>query len=259
MRFNELDSKMRVYETSYDLCVLPGMYIVMRLDGRGFTKLTKEVHKFEAPFDIRFRDYMVETTIHLMECGFKVVYAYTESDEISLLLHIEENGFNRKIRKLNSIFAGEASGKFSLLLGDLGCFDARVCQFPNKELVIDYFRWRNQDALRNSLNAHCYYMLRKKGDSARRATKILSGMTVADKNELLFQNGINFNELPEWQKRGIGFYYEEYEKKGFDRKLEVEAICIRKRIKVDYELPIKDEYGDFILQLMDKGIDEKDE
>ncbi|MBR1658381.1 MAG: hypothetical protein IJ697_07945 [Synergistaceae bacterium] len=36
-----------------------------RLDGRGFTKLTKEICKFEAPFDVRFRDIMLHTVEHL--------------------------------------------------------------------------------------------------------------------------------------------------------------------------------------------------
>ncbi|WP_292844422.1 tRNA(His) guanylyltransferase Thg1 family protein [Nostoc sp. NMS8] len=50
---------MRVFETAHDHCVLPGLYIVARLDGRSFTRLTKEVHQFEAPYDIRFRDLML--------------------------------------------------------------------------------------------------------------------------------------------------------------------------------------------------------
>lgn len=61
MKFDELDTRMRVYETAHDLCVLPGLYMVARLDGRGFTRLTKEVHKFEAPFDVRFRDLMLDS------------------------------------------------------------------------------------------------------------------------------------------------------------------------------------------------------
>ncbi len=40
---------MRVYETSQDHGVLPGIYIVARMDGRNFTRLTKEVHKFDRP------------------------------------------------------------------------------------------------------------------------------------------------------------------------------------------------------------------
>jgi len=46
MKFDDLDIKMRVYETSQDRCILPEMYIVDRIDGRGFTRLTKELHPF---------------------------------------------------------------------------------------------------------------------------------------------------------------------------------------------------------------------
>ena len=73
MKFDELDKKMRVYETAHDLCVLPGIYMVARLDGRGFTRLTKEILELEVPFDVKFRDMMLETTKHLMQCGFKII------------------------------------------------------------------------------------------------------------------------------------------------------------------------------------------
>ena len=78
MKFDDFDKRMRVYEQSIDQYIVPGMYIVARLDGRSFTKLTREICKFEAPFDTRFRDLMVDTTKHIMNCGFKVLYGYTE-------------------------------------------------------------------------------------------------------------------------------------------------------------------------------------
>lgn len=61
MKFDELDAKLRVFETAHDLCVLPGLFMVARLDGRTFTRLTKEAHKFEAPFDEHFRDTRIAT------------------------------------------------------------------------------------------------------------------------------------------------------------------------------------------------------
>src|SRR4029078_4237284 len=92
MKFDELDDRMRVYETTHDLCVLPGLHMGARLDGRSFTRLTKDVHQFEAPFDIRFRDLMLATAEHLMTgCGFSFVYGYTQSDEISLLFAQDDN------------------------------------------------------------------------------------------------------------------------------------------------------------------------
>ncbi|WP_265444172.1 tRNA(His) guanylyltransferase Thg1 family protein [Acetivibrio straminisolvens] len=251
MRFSELDEKMRVYETARDYCVLPGMHIVARIDGRNFTKLTKEVHKFEAPFDIKFTDYMIETAKHLMKCGFRIIYGYTQSDEISLLFHPEENTFGRKVRKINSILAGEASAKFTSLLGDIGCFDCRVSELPNIEVVIDYFRWRQADAHRNSLNAHCYWALRRKGFSAIDATNYLSNKTVSDKNEFLSNEGINYNDLPLWQRRGVGLYWKDFVIKGYNpiEKKKVEAT--RRDIKVDFNLPLGDEYSFLISAIID--------
>ena len=42
---------------------------------------------------------MVATVQHLMGCGFAVLYGYTQSDEISLLLRRDESLFGRKLRK----------------------------------------------------------------------------------------------------------------------------------------------------------------
>lgn len=51
------------------------MFIGSQATGEStFTRLTKTVHDFEAPFDERFRDLMVATVEHLMQCGLKVVY-----------------------------------------------------------------------------------------------------------------------------------------------------------------------------------------
>ena len=159
MIFDELDKQMRVYEQSLDQIILPETYMVARLDGRGFTRLTKEVCKFEAPFDVRFRDLMTKTVEALMDCGFRVVYGFTESDEISLLFAPEDNAFGRKVRKYNSTLAGEASAAFSLALGQVATFDCRVVPLPTIERVRDYFLWRQEDAHRNSLNSHCYWII----------------------------------------------------------------------------------------------------
>ncbi|MCB9639797.1 MAG: guanylyltransferase [Myxococcales bacterium] len=251
MRFDDLDAKMRVYETAHDLCVLPGLFIVARIDGRGFTKLTKSRHDFEAPFDARFRDMMHDTTEHLMGCGFHVIYGYTQSDEISLLMHREEESFQRKMRKLNSVLAGEASAFFSLQLGALGAFDCRISQFPNPALVVDYFRWRHEDAHRNALSAHCYWMLRKQGLNARQASRRIEGISISEKNEMLFQEGkINFNDLPAWQRRGTGFYWETYEKAAHNPKTGQDVTTTRRRIKRDQELPLKDAYASMIWSIL---------
>lgn len=250
MKFDALDKKMRIFETASDQCVLPGMYMVARLDGRSFTRLTKEAGQFEAPFDVRFRDLMTSTAQSLMTCGFRVLYAYTESDEISLLFDGDERHFGRKLRKYVSTLAGEASAQFSLRLGAAASFDCRISQLPNLELVVDYFRWRNQDAARNALNAWCYWTLRKAGETKRQATSRLLGLSVRDKHELLLQHGIRFHDLPSWQKRGVGLYWEEYRKAAVNRLTNQPVAARRKRIRTDADLPLKAEYDQFLRSLI---------
>ena len=252
MKFDDLDTKMRCYEQSIDQHVLSDMYLVARLDGRSFSRLTKEICDFEAPFDERFRDMMVNTVKALMDCGFRVVYGFTESDEISLLFHTGEDTFGRKVRKFNSILAGTASAAFSLQLGQVAALDCRLVPLPNLERVQDYFLWRQEDAHRNALNAHCYWMLRKEGMSVKDATEMLEGKSVSFKNELLFSRGINFDKLPSWQKRGIGVYWGDVEKTGYNPITKQEVKAIRKTLTVNYELPLGEEYAKYVVSFLNQ-------
>jgi tRNA(His) guanylyltransferase len=216
----------------------------------GNRRSRRDLRRARSPFDRRFHDLMLETTSHLMQCGFDLVYGYTESDEISLLFRRDESTFGRKLRKIISVLAGEASAKFSILLDDVACFDCRISQLPSDALVIDYFRWRSEDAHRNALNAHAYWMLRKEGKTARAATAAIEGMSVADKNELLFSRGVNFDSLPAWQKRGSGLHWETYEKHGVDPRTGSGTKAMRRRLRIDEELPRGDAYAEYLRRFL---------
>ena len=82
------------------------------------------------------------------------------------------------------------------------------------------------------------------------ATEMLKGRSVAFKNELLFRNGINFDKLPSWQKRGIGVYWDTYEKPGFNPKTGQTETATRHGLKVDMELPLREAYGRFIENML---------
>ena len=185
-----------------------------------------------------------------MDYGFRIVYGFTESDEISLLFHADEDTFGRKVRKYNSVLAGEASSVFSMELGKTAVFDCRVIPLPNIERVRDYFLWRQEDAHRNSLNSYCYWTLRRDGKSVQEATSELSGKSVSYKNELLFSHGINYDELPSWQKRGIGLWREAYEKEGYNPLQQQMETAMRTKIKIEYELPLGEKYADLVQELL---------
>jgi tRNA(His) 5'-end guanylyltransferase len=244
---DEFEDRMRALEVFHSLRLLPGAWVILRLDGRSFSRFT-EAH-FEKPFDVHFHDGMVQTAQAVLE-DLQGLYAYTESDEISVLFPRAWGLFDRELEKAVSLSASSASAALSVAFGKRAHFDSRAILAAEDEQVIDYFRWRQADAARCALNGWTYWTLRKAGQSVARATAALEGKSVADKNELLFQAGVNFNDLPLWQRRGTGLYWERYEREGYNPKLDQKVVATRRRIKADQELPTGAEYAAFVARLM---------
>lgn len=74
----------------------------------------------------------------------------------------------------------------------------------------------------------------------------LAGMSRAQKNELLFQRGVNFDRLPSWQKRGVVVAWRNVEVEGRDPRTDTVVKAMRRRLAVDDELPFGDAYADYV-------------
>jgi len=236
---NRFEARMRALEWFHSLALLPGAWTVVRVDGRNFTRLTAA--RFDKPFDQRFSQFMTDTAAALItELGG--CYGYTQSDEISVVLDPSFSLFGRKLEKLVSISASIATAAFTHAAGEPAGFDSRVWIGTGTEDVVDYLSWRQADAARCALNGWCYWTLRQDGRSGRQATQELQGQTTSAKNELLFRHGINFNEQPAWQRRGIGLWHETYQHSGHDPVRGVDVTAARRRIRIERELPMKEDY-----------------
>ena len=251
MTFKEFDKQMRKYEEKIDQKIDANSYIAVRLDGKGFTKMTLN-NDFKKPFDTYFRDKMVATTSYLMtDSRFNIIYGYTQSDEISLLFSPNENTFNRKVRKINTTLAGMASAFFSrTMYSTIATFDCRVIPLPDKDIVADYFIWRQEDSQRNALNGWCYWTLVQKGNSKRKANSLLNKKLNDEKIALLDELGIDYNEVPSWQKNGVGMHFIPVTKMAFNKKTGDYTEVQRKFLDKEFNLKTRDEYREFIKSLL---------
>jgi len=238
---------MRSFELSNDEILRPNNYTIVRLDGRNFHTLVRSDLKLE-PFDMDLTFAMRITTRNIMrKSGWNVIYGYTQSDEISLLLDptITKSVFGGKVRKINSLLAAHTSVIFYKEIAkrfgrpDLTpTFDCRVIQIPNFELVKDYFVWRRNDSETNCLNAWAYFFLTKHdGFSPKEAQQILDGRWNEFKQDILFNHDSNYNHIPDWQKRGIGQYWIWRNEDAISGKTGESVTTLKRTIREDIKLP----------------------
>lgn len=261
MAHSEFDKQMKGLEWFAAGRVPDGVYPILRIDGRAFSKVTQRL-SFEKPYDHRFHDIMTETARAVME-NLGGIYAYHQSDEISVLLPHTDDLFDRRAEKLVSVAAGLASAAFNRELvkyteyeqnDELPHFDARLVCAISQEAVLDYFRWRLQDASRNCLNSWAHWTaVLADGKTTTQAAALFHGQTVGFKNEYLHKHGTNFNELPLWQRRGSGLYWEAYMKAGTNPKLGIEVLTMRRRIQAEHKLPMGEDYYSFLTDIMARG------
>ncbi len=234
MTFQELEQQMRDIENAREGEIPADAYIIARLDGRGFSKLTKA--HFEKPFDERFHNHMVETMRYIMEKEPDITLAYNQSDEISVLIMPGSATFNRKARKLLSLLPAAAAAKFSLLLGEPVSFDCRLNIQADTEGVLRYFAWRSIDAERNAFNACAYWLLRKQGMQPHAAAELLRSLDTPGHRKLLQANNADSSAIPVWQTRGIIMHRITEEREGFNPLTQEITTCTRRvLVETDYD------------------------
>lgn len=181
--------------------LIPGLPIMARLDGRAFHALTRNMDR---PYDEWFMWAMDLVTERLVEREHPTL-AYTQSDEITLCWIPRgvdyQPSFGGAVFKLTSVlasFAGAAFPADSPRIPSLSFphFDCRVWNVPSLVEAYNVFRWREQDAIRNSIS-----MLAQAHFSHRE----LLGVSNVQKHEMLHGIGINWNDQPARFKAGAYF------------------------------------------------------
>eukprot|EP00877_Chromochloris_zofingiensis_P006558 jgi/Chrzof1/2155/Cz11g04100.t1 len=201
------------YVKKYELddTLLPGCWIVLRVDGKAFTKFS-DAHGFEKPNDRRALDLMDECAKEVMKEFPDIRLGYGESDEYSFILHKSSDLYGRRCSKLVSVITSCFTGNYVRLWPQFlpetpllytPVFDGRAVCYPDITVLRDYLAWRQADTHINNQYNTCFWALVKSGKTPTEAQAALKGSDAAFKNELLFnQFGINYNNLPEQFRKG---------------------------------------------------------
>jgi tRNA(His) 5'-end guanylyltransferase len=164
---------------------------------------------FSQPFDARFGKMMVKTGSHLLGALGEILFGVASCREISVLLAgAEAEDSDGDGRQLLSQLGGEASGKMTLLLGEVIAFESCLYEFPSPELVREYFLWRQQHNEAYVLDRYFRYALLKGGTEPERIPELIEGYDPEEKLEVLVKNDIDYAKVPPWQRRGVGLYWQ---------------------------------------------------
>lgn len=211
-------------------------FTIIRLDGKAFHTYTRGLQK---PFDEGLFEDMDKAIIAMLPQIQGAQFAYTQSDEISVLVTDFEKPttsawFDGNVQKIVSVSASlitaefnkvrarrwSAAYKANMVLSGLGMgeeaadhgdtnpftlafFDARVFTIPDRMEVMNYFIWRNQDAARNSVSMVAQSLF---------SHRELQGMSSPDMQEMMYQKcGINWADYDPSKKNGRLIVKEEYE------------------------------------------------
>lgn len=189
-------------------------FTIIRIDGKAFHTYTKGL---ERPFDHDLIEDMNATTAYLCKNIQGAKFGYVQSDEISLVLtDFDDLGthawFDNNLQKMVSVAASMATSEFNRLRlmrfmdesaivleaedikkFKMAQFDARAFQIPFIDEVKNYFIWRQQDAVRNSISSVAQSLY---------SPKQLDGVKTDQMQEMIFQKGINWNDYDFRLKRG---------------------------------------------------------
>jgi tRNA(His) 5'-end guanylyltransferase len=227
MKYDDLGTRMKGYEHNSRHYLMNKTPVIIRIDGKAFHTFTRGMKK---PFDGILMHVMWETTKYLCENIQNCKLGYTQSDEISLLLidynNIQSNSwFENNIQKITSISASMATLAFNKFFAEevnrlqristigalwtdedenylrvlekklnTALFDSRVYNLPREE-VENYFIWRQQDASRNSIQMVAQSNFSHKELQNKSCNKL--------QDKLFLEKGINWNDLPIYEKRGM--------------------------------------------------------
>lgn len=205
---DELGNRMKRYEASSKMLLPRRTWTMIRVDGKAFHTYTRGL---DIPFDAGLVEDMNATAIALCREIQGAICAYVQSDEISVLVSDQQSittdaWFNGNVQKIASVSASVATEAFNcarlktrirqsrggidsldLVETTWAHFDSRCFVVPDPVEVRNYFVWRQQDCMRNSVSSIARSLF---------SHKQLLGVNVVGMKKMIAEAGQDISDYP---------------------------------------------------------------
>ncbi len=216
---HDLGDRQKAYEAAYDYSIIGRIPVIVRVDGRAFSKVTRDVPK---PYCKKTSTAMAYTMFETIKQIDGATFGYTQSDEITFVIYKpyskksdSDTWFNNRIQKICTATASMATYYFNEFLhtpespniSGPAFFDARVFGLPDVTETINNLIFRQQDCRVNAISSATIAELGRKY-GRKEAFNILQSKKTSDRIDILKSEcDIDFEEAyPTQFKMGAAAY-----------------------------------------------------
>lgn len=256
-----LAERQESYKSSYDPEIMRRLPVIISIDGRNFSKLTKNLSK---PYSNLLSKVMADAMLYTITEIQGSVFGFTFGDEVSIIIRNDQSfetepWLNNKIQQISS----SASSIFTLgfykiafaldlesdLIGD-PVFKSHVWAVPSLHEASNYIIHRQQECYKSALRLAAIHEITKKVGQ-KKAFDLIQGRAIEEKIDLLLKyTGINFHEYyPSYFYNGMATYRTPILVEGADETF------TRNKWTINSDLPYLLENKDFLYSIFLNGKD----
>jgi len=256
-----LSERQEGYESNFDYTILNRIPVIIRCTIKNYKKLTQNVCK---PYCSELSEVISQTMLYTITNIPDAIFGYQQNDEVSFVLRNDITNdsvpwHSNNIQKISSTISSLITLGFyksiTLFSDDLdlvgdAVFSVKTFATPSVIEAFNNLIWRQSFCMKNAVNTASFFELSEKLGKGPTSV-LLKNKTYKEKAELLLEHcGKDIiNDYPVFFLKGIGVY-----------KIPVvittkNGSINRNKWYVDNNLPNFVEENDFILNILNTGLD----
>jgi tRNA(His) 5'-end guanylyltransferase len=239
------------YEESTEYKLLRKIPVVLKIDGRSFATITRNIQK---PFCHKTMSMMSGTMLSLVKQIDGAIFGYTYSDKIIIVLRndrseTEDPWFGNNIQSICSTTSSLATYEFLHNVWEIDnppqfegsiTFKTKVFGVPSITEVINYLIYSQYCCMQYAINSILHSVIGR--------SSVLDGISLEDRKKALDEAGISLDDFPSAFRFGVASYV-------VPQLRRIDGTDARHRWLLDLDIPLFSEQRDKLRTIIKTGSD----